>query len=411
MTVKATTTAVHLPPLTPAASAIKTATSGALACQGDSLIRLIAQYAQEAFIKADHSLPIVMVFERHWDLIPKLLLKNLLPALAKQGYGNFCIEAPSASTTDEIVEGINSVIKCDTELLHQTEQMLKKNQVSVAQNLSDMSFGKLADLLMWCVSSKKYIELAQKIKHLPAQRIMKDILSIARKESISLKGVDVDEKTYCSMISHELQFSERSANLRANEDLRIATMVANLLKLREEQEEGIIFSCGAMHAPELLEEFKKRNLHESIVCYFPQSSEKFDEMEDALTSTEKDLKRTAETLRSCTTILKEAQVVPFCQNIVGKIARDIRDKYIGEIEGNSHTRYLSTLFNVSFRAFIRLGHYVDAILIIQDLPNLQEIRDYFVRVGVETHEMASGGNTYLVVPRVNTLEIAYKIRK
>ena len=40
------------------------------------------------------SLPIVIIFERHWDTIPKTIIKDLLPALNKKGYQTFCFEAP-----------------------------------------------------------------------------------------------------------------------------------------------------------------------------------------------------------------------------------------------------------------------------------------------------------------------------
>ena len=60
------------------------------------------------------SLPIVIIFERHWDLIPKPLVKELLPELSKRGYGNFCFEAPEprlSSLKNEIL------IYCRTSLI------------------------------------------------------------------------------------------------------------------------------------------------------------------------------------------------------------------------------------------------------------------------------------------------------
>lgn len=408
MSVKTATAIQHLP-LSTTAYLIKTATSPALQSEGDQIIRLIDQYAQETLVKADQSLPIILLFERHWDPIPKLLLKSLLPALAKQGYATFCMEASTSHSSVQMTEAINEVIKIDTDLENQTLQMLWTKGILLSKKLSEMSHRELSSLLMWHVSSKKYIELAQKIKHLPAMRLMSDILNIAKKESISLKGIDIDEESYRTMISPEISIDERSVNIKANEDIRISTFFNNLRKLREQNEGGIVFACGALHAPRLLEQFKKHQMQDSVVSYFSRCSGVYDEQENALMEEEEDFKAFGEALKNRTTVLKEEQISSFTQKIVKEVSRLIR--YKREVfEGNSHTRFLSNLFHVHFRAYMRPGYYVDALLDIKDVANIQQIRIYFKKLEVETYDISADGRDYLVVPRVNVKEVAYKIR-
>jgi hypothetical protein len=57
-----------------------------------------------------------------------------------------------------------------------------------------------------------------------------------------LKGIDVSSEEYGEKTSDDL--SRRMSGIRLREDQRITTMVEILLKLRTQQEEGLIFACG-----------------------------------------------------------------------------------------------------------------------------------------------------------------------
>ena len=194
------------------------------------------------------SLPIVIIFERHWDTIPKSVIKDLLPDLSKKGYETFCFEAPQNLSSAEIVARHNSGLELDSGIQQQAEKLLK--QVGITRNLSDMSFRSLADLLRLYVSSKKYVEVAEKVKQLPASHILKEVFDEATKLSMSLKGIDIGSEDFDEMTSVDL--SRRMSGIRLKEDHRITTMVQNLLKLRTQQEEGVIFACGALHAKGLV---------------------------------------------------------------------------------------------------------------------------------------------------------------
>jgi hypothetical protein len=220
------------------------------------------------------SLPIVIIFERHWDTIPKSVIKDLLPDLNKRGYETFCFEAPQNLSAAEIVDRHNSGLELDSDIQQQAEKLLK--QVGITTKLSDMSFHSLAELLRLYVSSKRYVDVAEKVKQLPASRMLKEIFGEAAKLSMSLKGIDVGSEDFDEMTSAD--HSKRMSGIRIREDYRITTMVQNLLKLRTQQEEGIIFACGALHAKGLMDEFKKHGLQDEVLYYFPHSSSRYDEV-------------------------------------------------------------------------------------------------------------------------------------
>jgi hypothetical protein len=349
------------------------------------------------------SLPIVILFERHWDTIPKSVMKDLLPDLSKRGYETFCFEAPQNLSSAEIIDRHNSGLAIDSDIQQQAEKLLK--QVGITSKLSDMSFRRLADLLRLYVSSKRYVEVAEKVKQLPASRILKEIFIEAAKLSISLKGIDIDSKDFDEMISPDL--SQRMPGIRLQENHRITTMVQNLLKLRTQQEEGIIFACGALHAKGLIDALKKQGLQDEVLYYFPHSSSRYDESVDDIEVVMYD---TSGILADHTHLLAQKDIQPFGQRVIREITR--KTKYTIEIlDYNSHSQFLSDCFKTNFRAFLRPGYNVDALVDVTEPSDIEEIERRLSATGVQTHHIALDGRNYLAIPNVNTRDIAERIRR
>ena len=344
------------------------------------------------------SLPIVIIFERHWDTIPKLLLQDLLPNMVKQGYDTICLEAPQERFSTEIIQNLHSNIEFDADIQQQAEKCLER--VKITSKLCDMSFLKLAELMRQYVSSQKYLEVAEKIKQLPAFRILKEVCDEAVKQHVSVKGIDINAADFRAMVAPSLL--ERRAGIDAREEERIQTLFANLLKLRAEQEEGVVFVCGAFHAAGLLAKFKQQNMHNEVLYYFPHSSSRYDESIDDIRAEMND------TLLGHTHRLAPQEVRPFSEMVLKEIRSKAR--YTKEVpEGNSHSRLLSALFKANFRAFLRPGYYVDA-LVDADTSGIEAIQKRISGVGIQTHETLLNQKRFLVVPNINVREIAYKIR-
>ncbi len=348
-------------------------------------------------------LPVIIIFERHWDTIPKSVIKNLLPDLNKIGYKTFCFEAPQNLSSAKIVDRYNSGLKFDSDIQQHAEKFLKK--VGIASELSDMSFRSLTELLRLHVSSTEYVKAAEKIKQLPASRILKDVFDEATKLSMSLKGIDINSEEFYKMISVDLL--RRMPGIRLNEDHRITTMFKNLLELRTQHGKGVIFVCGAFHAKGLVDEFKKHGLQDEILYYFLHSSSCYDEsINDIKIITNNALG----TLVDHTYLLAQKDIKPFSERVIREIAE--KTKYTREIlDYNSHSQFLSNCFKTNFRAFLRSEYHVDALVDVTEPSNIEDIQLRVSAAGVQTHRISLNGRNYLAIPNVNTRDIAERIRK
>ena len=355
---------------------------------------------QSIFFEVNLSFPIVVIFERHWDTVPKLLVKDLLPNLVKQGYDTLCFEAPQNLSSAEIIKRHNSELEFDLGIQQQAEELVKL--AGITQQLSAMSFSNLFNLMRLYVSSKEYVEVAEKIKQLPASLILKEVFDEATQLHVSVKGVDIDNEDFDKIFSSDL--SGRVANIKINEDYRITTIFQNLLKLRTQQKKGVIFVCGCLHASGLLSKFKEQNMQDEIFYYFPHSSSRYDDSVDDVSKFARN-----DTLLNHTYLLTQQEVRPFCQKIIREITN--KRKYREIPGGNSHSQFLSQYFKTNFRAFFRPGYYVDALVGLDDSSNIEAVRNCFNKVGIQTHDISWNDRGYLVVPNVNTKEIADKIRK
>jgi hypothetical protein len=346
------------------------------------------------------SLPTLFIFERHWDPISKFALENLLPDLHKRGYGAFCIEAPQNLSSAQIVDRHNSGLEYESGIQLQAEKLL--TQVGITTKLSDMSYGRLAERVRLHVSSDGYLEVAEIIKQLPSSQILKRIFTETTNLSMSINGIDINSKDFDAMIS--VDPSRRMSDIRLKEDQRIATMFQNLLKLKTQQNEGVVFVCGASHAKGLIDEFKKHGLQDEVLYYFPHSSSRYDESVDDIKVIMND------TLVGHTHLLAPEDIKPFGERVIREIIG--KTKYTRELlDPNSHSQFLSDRFNTNFRTFLRPGYHVDALVEVTEPSKINVIQQRVLAAGVQTHRISLDGRNYLVIPNVNTSDIAMRIRK
>lgn len=340
------------------------------------------------------ALPVVVIFERHWDEIPKQLVADLLPDLVDQGYDTLCIETPQNLTSSEITSRLDSCINSDSEILSQAERLLKR--VNITKKLSELSFDTLADLMKLFVSSQKYYEVAEMIKRLPAAQQLKKVFDESKRLSVRIKGVDIDDKDYQEITT--TFFLDRMDKLIINEDLRMRTISENLIE--HSQRHGIIFICGALHCSNLIAKFKEKNLQDRVLYYFPHSSQRYIDSIDDINKVNVN--------ENHTYLLSSEEVKAFKNKIVKEVIPKIG--YIKEIlEGNSHSRYLSELFGVNFQAFLRPGYYVDGLLDIEEKENIEKIEQNLTENNIQTRRDFLEGRLYLVISDINTEKVIKRI--
>jgi len=348
------------------------------------------------------SMPIVVIFERHWDEAPKQIVKSLIPKLAEEGYDTLCFEAPQNLTENEILSSHNAGLELDNKIDSQAKEYLERVGIKNVK-LSDIGFKKLTELMRLYVSSKRYLEVSEKIKVLPASILLKDVFDSANRFSLTVKGVDVDATDFAGIVS--LDLSKRMSAIEKNEDYRIATISRNLFKLNSERN-GLIFVCGALHAENLVNKFKEQNIHDRVLYYFPHSDKNYDDsVEDVKEYLSND------TLKNHTFCLINEGDRKLLINRIIKEVKSKNTQYKEEIiVGNSHSGFLSDVFKKNFQAFMRPGYYVDALLNIDTEDNIEEVIERLREVNISTHKTSLLGSMYLVVAEVNTREIADNIR-
>lgn len=343
--------------------------------------------------------PILIIFEQHWDEKTKILEKKLIQRLAKEDYDTFCVEAPQSCTSEEIRSRHDSSLALDSEIYKQAKQCLKDAGIKTENKLSDISFKKLEMLMKRCVSSEQYTIVAEKIKNLPASKIYGDILKEAHRLSVSVMGIDIDNFDQIP----STKFNERMKKINEFEDERIKTMYKNLTKLWKTKS-GVIFTCGVMHAPNLVSKFKENGINDSVVYYFPYSEKLLlDESFKGIM-----VMASNRTLQGHSYCLSNDKDINLLAN---KIVEEIKSKKAKVLDKNSHSAFLSRFFGVNFQAFCRPGYYVDALLKIDEITKALTTAIKLHQSNIKVHCTLLQHQWYLVVPEVNTKKVAEKINE
>jgi hypothetical protein len=114
-----------------------------------------------------------------------------------------------------------------------------------------------------------------------------------------------------------------------------------------------------------------------------------------------------DTLSGHTHLLNEKNVKFFRDRIIKEVTK--KTSYKEEVAGdNSHSKFLSQCFKTSFKAFLRPGYHIDALLDLRVSSN--EIQKRLSGAGIQTYNISLDEQNYLVIPNVNTKEIADRIR-
>src|SRR5262245_31476419 len=98
-------------------------------------------------------LPIIILFERHWDTVPAKVTKKLVSRLFYEGYDTLCCEAPNDLTASEMIFRIKSNLY--NELYEDAIKYLEGKGVEVNGELGELTINELLSLLHSYVSTKK----------------------------------------------------------------------------------------------------------------------------------------------------------------------------------------------------------------------------------------------------------------
>lgn len=354
-------------------------------------------------ISPSASMPIVCIFERHWDVSTKQVLKKLISNLSEESYDTLCFESPQDLEEQQCLSLHEMELKEDEDFYKQAKNLIPS--IIQVDDLSTLKVKELMGLVRLFVSDQDYRFVTEKIKNLPASRLMKEIFSETLKRSWTIKGVDINANEFAAILSADLINGDRLKEIEKKEERRIKTITDNLVKLSQEKK-GIIFSCGSLHAKKLLKSLEEKGLKDRVLYYFPHSNEMYNSKGNDI-----------EKLIAINDVLKDHR---YClltekdqQALVEKIVREVKSKntqYKKEIVGgNFQSAFLSEFFQVDFKAFMRPGYYVDILLEINETNKIQAVSEAMRQANIPTQTLSFLEKKYLVIANVNTKEIAERI--
>ena len=352
------------------------------------------------------SLPIICIFERHWDTYPKEVLLDVLPDLAQLGYNTLCVEAPEDVKKEEILNCLDISIKKSTECLEVAQKYLSfQKQIDLKTPMDKISYSKLAELMRLYVTSQKYQMMAEWIKNLPGHQKMKEVFDKAQQHKFELHGIDISEKSYNSMfVTNQGEWKshfERDVNIIDKDAERIRVMTNHLSKLKKENR-GIVFLCGAYHVREIFAKFKKMDFEGEALPYFIcRGDQVYDEQFDEIGELEE---RGGEILNGHVFRLQHRQIKTFGEKIINEVMRKIPDRL-------QQIGLLNSYFEVEFEARMRPGYYVDAVLDLENVENIDSIKQKLKEKCIDFSivELKTIGKKWLIIKDINFSAIAKEI--
>jgi len=231
-------------------------------------------------------LPIIIVFQRNFDPAPQSVIKNLLKPLSAQGYDTLCLERPQNMAANDMEGELQKSLAFVEKLNKDAVALLKQRDIAVNVELSSVNYSKLAELMMYFVSSKRYNEVAYNIKHLPAMRVQKEMLRTAKQQGMLVQGVNSGNSSFDLLYENGLSavVNDIDKNMHENNNIK-ATNLARLCKQRK----GLIMFSGCANAPDLIAALDKCGLRENVLYYFLHSNVRLDSAVDDLAETSKNV--------------------------------------------------------------------------------------------------------------------------
>ncbi|MDR3476601.1 MAG: hypothetical protein P4M14_01040 [Gammaproteobacteria bacterium] len=350
------------------------------------------------------ALPMVLFFERHWDTIPKKVLKKLLTALAELGYDTLCFERPQNLTFTENIQSMQTGIDFVREQIVQAKSFLVKAGVKLDKELWELPFVELCNILQEHVSSKRYMELAELIKNLPGHEILLEIMNEANVHEMLVLGTDINEDHYYSIVSQS--YDTRITALKDSAKKREMTMGMNLIG-DYQQRKGVAYLGGALHSNAIIEILKKGISEDQILAYLPHSPENLMPDENDFEGALKDFVPMDRRFLLRT----EADVDHF----IARLLRDIEVSNIHTVshhpQSNSHATLLAAKFKHPFEVYLRQSCKADARLEVKDEVNAEAIAAECKQYNIPTRFHLFKNKKYLIVEDINTKEVATNIRK
>lgn len=350
------------------------------------------------------SFPIIILLERHWDVIPKQVLINALPFLKTFGYDTLCFESPSDLDEKNTIAGIESTIQFIEDRFAETNQHLKSRGMSFDPSVMDYSA--LEQFLFNYVSSRYSKEMALWFKELPGHKQKFDLVQRAKKENITICGIDLPSSQLEPINSLESQNNcdARVSGIIKLDKQRTLAFKKNLVELQQKGK-GVIFVVGQSHYKQLVEELAKESLLNNILFLHPYAGKCLDnnyiDYNLSPCSNTKDI-----------SLIELMISTPDEMNIFSKFFKSTLNTFKSiSIDPTSSCTLLSDKTKLEFKAFKRPNHQVDCYHFFNDPQTIADTLKKLEKIKAPGFFTFFKNKMAYRVPNVNTADITSKIQE
>ena len=351
-------------------------------------------------------LPIIILLERHWDVIPKKTLINALPFLKASGYDTLCFESPSELNEQETIANIESTVKFIEERLAEANQCLNRRGMSV--DLPAMSYSELQQLLLNYVSTRYSKEMALWFKELPGHKEKFDLVRTAQERNIKICGIDLtsNQLEHINSLESQTNLGMRVSGINELDNKRTLTFKKNLLELQQKGK-GVIFVVGQSHYKQLVEEFAKEYILDEILFLHPYALKCLDNSYiDYHLPSFSNIKGLTLLEQA---ILDREDIEIFSKNLQTTAQAMLNNSI--SIAPTSTCELLSNKTKLNFEAYVRPSYLVDCYHFFNNRQTIADTVNKLNEKGVRGFFTFFKDKESYCVPSVNTHEIASQIQK
>ncbi len=355
-------------------------------------------------------LPIIIIFENHWDHQVKSVIKNdVLADLIQVGYNTYCFETPHDLNEQQLFSKMHEAMIENDILLNQAKTLIGQKGLNLASDLEDLPFEELASLLRLYVSSRDFTDMATIFKQIKSNKLTLEIFESVLKKYIYVQGIDQP----CSVNPLYVPAKSKPLYIGAlsNEDPRSITLATNIHQLYKKGR-GLIVVLGAFHAKATLHLLANQGLADNIIYYFLHSNTTLSRLD--LVNV---VKQNCDTLQKATFVLDSPESgKEFRDSLLAQIKRK-NIAYECEIKDEPPISYLPqavvslrSTFKQPFLSFRRSGYYVDAVLKIDQADDESTMISKTLDTnGIPYLITKVNDSNMLTIPDINTPVIGEKI--
>lgn len=346
------------------------------------------------------SLPTLILYERHWDPVPKEFLLEGVEELLQMGYDTLCVEAGESWSEESILRSCKQGLETQKRVHKESVECLKKAGALPGGDLGEIPFDHLRLLIREWVSSQRYDEVAEMIKGLFSTKLAVKLFERVRNLSMNLYGIDLEGADYEKIRTGN--YRDRVRNIDRTTEKREARFMHHLLHLQA-QGRSVICLMGVSHIEGMRNKIQVQEATHRFACAFIHSGIPYvqtgDDIAHVLKRLKNELALKAKSPVERRDALDQVMSALFSKNV----------SHLEEVTQNcSHAGRLSRILQAEVKAFVKPGRYVEVILLGSAYPS---ILSKIAQMGLPYYFKIYNEKVCIAIDRVNVAEQGERIQR